>query len=120
MVAKHNIESIADIGCGDRNWAKHTDFGCEYRGYDLVPRVAGVEKFDLLKDPLPHAHSFMCLWVINHLTRTQAQHATHRLLHGRADYLFITYRAGLYNFIDRTVLDSVDIGNGAEIRLLQL
>lgn len=120
VVAKYGIESIADIGAGDLNWAARTAFGCDYTPYDLIPRAQGVIKFDLLRDPLPHADCFMALWVINHLTREQAKHATHRLLHGRADYLITTWKRGLWNFIDRTVLESVEIGDGAEIRLCRL
>lgn len=120
MVEKYGIKSIADIGAGDLNWASRTAFGCEYTPYDLIPRAQGVIKFDLLTDKLPHADCFMVLWVTNHMTGEQAQHATHRILHSRARYLLTTYRKGLWNFIDRTVLESVEIGNGAEIRLIEL
>ena len=119
-VKQYGILDIADIGAGDLNWMKRTQLGCAYRGYDLVPRHPEVQRFDLLTDPLPDADCLMVLWVINHLTGEQAQHAAQKIMNSKSRYLLITWREGLWNFIDRTVLDSVEIGNGAEIRLIAL
>lgn len=120
MVAKYSILDIADLGAGDLNWACRTSFGCAYIPFDLIPRAHGVGKLDILTDTLPVADCYMVLWVINHLTMTQAQHATRRLLQSKARYLLTTWKQGLWNFIDSTVLDSVEIGKGAEIRLIEL
>jgi len=120
IVEKYGIESIADIGAGDLNWSSRTAFGCGYTAHDLIPRTQGVAKFDILTDKMPDADCLMVLWLINHLTRKQAQHVTYRLLHSKSRYLLTTWREGLWNFIDSPVLESVDIGNGAEIRLIEL
>ena len=120
MVAKYGIKSIADIGAGDLNWAALTVFGCDYTPYDLIPRAQGVIQFDLLTDKLPEADCLMVLWVINHLTKTQAKLATRKIVMSGSRYLFTTYRPRLYGFFDCAVLESVVVENGAEIRLIVL
>ena len=62
----------------------------------------------------------MVLWVINHLTKAQAQHAAVKIMNSKSRYLLTTWREDLYNFMDTTVLDSVKINNNAELRLIEL
>lgn len=120
MVAKYGIKSIADIGSGDLNWAQKTEFGCKYTPYDLIPSVYGVKKYNLLTQKLPKADCLMVLWVLNHLTEKQALAASRKIAKSQSRYLFVTYRDDYYNFIDATVLESIQIFGGAELRLIEL
>ena len=119
-VKEYGILDIADIGAGDLNWMKRTELGCAYRGFDLVPRHPDIQQFDLLTDKLPEADCLMVLWVINHLTADQSKHAASKILNSKSRYLFATWHPRYYNFIDATVIDSVKINNGAELRLIEL
>lgn len=119
-IKEYGITSIADLGAGDLNWASRTAFGCDYAPYDLIPRTQGVIKLDILTDSLPDADAYMVLWVINHMTAEQAKTASTRIMQSNARYLFATHHPKYHNFIDATVLDSVPIVNGAELRLIEL
>jgi hypothetical protein len=119
-VEQYGITSIADIGAGDLNWARHTAFGCEYIPYDLVPRTEGVVKFDLLTEELPQADCLMVLWVLNHLTKEQAKLAANKIMQSKSRYLITTYREDFYNFMDVTVLESIGICNGTQLQLIEL
>jgi hypothetical protein len=91
MVAKYGIESIADLGAGDLNWARHTAFGCDYTPYDLILRTQGVEKLDILTDKLPKADCLMVLWVLNHFVPEQQKAAIDKLQQSKARYLIMTW-----------------------------
>ena len=119
-VKEYGIVDIADLGAGDLNWSSRTAFGCAYLPYDLVPRSPLVAKLDILTDPLPQADCYMVLWVINHMTEDQAKLASTRIMNSKARYLITTYRDDYYNFMNVTVLDSVRIFAGAELRLIEL
>ena len=119
-VKEYGITSIADLGAGDLNWSSRTAFGCCYLPYDLVPRSPLVAKLDILTDKLPDADCYMVLWVLNHMTADQAKHASAKIMNSKARYLITTWRKDYYNFTDATVLDSVKIFKGAELRLIEL
>ena len=94
MLRKYKIKSIADIGAGDLNWLKETKIPktIEYKAYDLVPRLAEVNKFNIVEDTPPKVDLIMCLWVLNHLTYEQCQKALSNLLNSKAKYLMMTDR----------------------------
>ena len=120
MVEKYKIKSIADIGAGDLNWIKTIDVGCVYSAYDLVPRADEVKLFDLRHDKLPKADCLMLNWVLNHFTVDEAQAVVEKLLKSKSRYLIVTHRDGYHGVIDATVLESIEICNGAEMRLIEL
>jgi len=100
MVEEFGITSIADIGAGDLNWIKRIELGCDYQGYDLVPRHSEVKEFNLLEDDMPEADCYMCLWVLNHFPKAQARAALARLLTGGNRFLITHYEPRMPAFID--------------------
>jgi hypothetical protein len=74
IISRYEVSTIADVGCGDQNWIKHTDLkDAEYFGFDveIIPgnKYRSVpEPFDLLTDILPRPFDLiMCIYVLNHL-----------------------------------------------------
>jgi len=124
MVAKHGIESIADIGAGDLNWIKRITLGCDYAPYDLIPRTEGVKKLNMLKDKLPESDCLMVLWVLNHFSPEKQRKAMRKLLKADARYLMITFDNRLEPIIDQPYIDMVvirrDRGIDSEIRLIKI
>lgn len=120
MVEKYKIKSIADIGAGDLGWVSTIDIGCVYNAYDLVPRADEVKLFDLRHDKLPKADCLMVLWVLNHFTADEAHAAAAKIMSSKSRYLITTYREDYYGSFDATVLESIKICNGAEMRLIKL
>jgi hypothetical protein len=126
MIAKYGITDIADIGAGDMNWAQHTEFGCAYRGYDLVPRHPDVERLNLLTDPLPETDCMMVMWVLHHFPAQDQAVAIARLVSSGARYLIMTWAQSMEPCTDlphiekavlrKTVADGADL----EIRLCKL
>ena len=116
IVKDYGITSIADIGAGDLNWMRHVNLGCDYQGYDLVPRHPDVKPFDLLADPMPVADCYLCVWVLNHFPADAALLALQRLQTGGkasialpAKYLIMQYETRMPSFLDLPYLDSVTI-----------
>lgn len=126
IVAKYGIVDIADIGAGDLNWIKHTELGCAYRAFDLVPRHKEVASFDLLKDKLPSADCLMVLWVLNHLEPKDQKKAINKLKRAKSRYLMMTWDRRMEpctdlvciekEIIKRNDIKKVDF----EIRLIEL
>jgi hypothetical protein len=74
IISRYEVSTIADVGCGDQNWIKHTELkDAEYFGFDveIIPgnKYRSVpEPFDLLTDILPRPFDLiMCIYVLNHL-----------------------------------------------------
>jgi len=124
VVAEYGIKSIADIGSGDLNWIKKTKLGCKYEAFDLVPRVDGVTKLNLLTDQIPKADCLMVLWVINHFSPANQIKAMKKLMSSGARYLIITYDNRLESIINQPYIEMVllrhDRGIDSEMRLLKL
>lgn len=100
MVVKYGIKSIADIGAGDLNWIKQTDLGCEYQGYDLIPRHPEVKEFNLLEHEMPPADCYLCLWVLNHFPKEQALQGIRKLRNGGNRYLIMQYERRMPEFLN--------------------
>lgn len=72
VVETYDIQSIADIGCGDQNWIKHVPLPdwVEYRGYDIEHTH---ERFDCVTDKLPKPFDLvLMIFVLNHLHSVEA------------------------------------------------
>jgi len=122
QVEKYGITSIADIGAGDLNWVSRIDIGCDYAAYDLIPRVEGVQKLDLLTDELPKADCMMALWVLNHLSPADQKTAIDKLK-SAGRFLIMTYDKRMepctnLEYVEKTVLRR-DRGIDFEIRLIK-
>lgn len=120
MVKKHKIKSIADLGAGDMNWIRHTELGCDYSAYDLIPRSDFVIEFDILEDTIPDADCVMVNWVLNHFSEVDAKIATANIKKSKAHYLITTYSDEFCSFTDGEVVDSINIRAGFEMRLIDL
>lgn len=92
IVQKYGIESIADIGAGDRNWIRHVDWDVKYTAYDLVPRSAEVKEFDLVREIPPKVDALLCLWVLNHFPYEDCLAALMNINASGAKYLIMTDR----------------------------
>lgn len=79
-LAKNNIRSVVDAGCGDWECSRAIDWtGIDYRGYDIVEDVIqknrkrygadNIQFFvaDIIRDPLPPADLLICKHVLQHL-----------------------------------------------------
>lgn len=93
IIEKYGIKTVADIGAGDLNWIKTMDLsGIDYTAYDLVPRVDGVIKFDLVLEVAPRVDMIMCLWVLNHLPLNDSRNAIANLKASGSKYLMMSDR----------------------------
>lgn len=70
---------VLDVGCGDWNWMKGVDLGCDYIGVDVASRVIASNKaferpgirfevLDAINDPLPVADLVLCREMLFHLS----------------------------------------------------
>lgn len=91
----YNVVTVADVGCGDRNWMRHTEFnpGVHILSYDFKPLAGDVHKFDCTKDVLPMKFDLIqCVYVLNHLYEEgAAQKAVLNFKHSGATWLLATY-----------------------------
>lgn len=102
VVDQYQIQSINDAGAGDLAWLKliKTQDGrrwmdtLTYRGFDLIPRAAGIQQWDITKHQLPYADAILCRMVLNHL-QERIKETMPLLKASGAKYLFATqYDAG--------------------------
>jgi len=123
-IERYEIQSLADIGAGDLNWSKLVDFGCAYAAYDLVPRVSGVTRYDLISEALPAADCYMVIWVLNHLPANQCKIAMRKLLKSKARYLIMTHDPRMPKSTDIKPVESLVLRRKAEhifeLRLIRL
>jgi len=123
-IKEHGIESVADIGAGDLNWTKLMDFGCPYSAYDLIPRVEGVMRYDLITQPLPGADCYLVMWVLNHLSAYRCKIAIDKFLASGARYLIMTYDKRMPDCTNLDPLDSLILRSKQviefELRLVRL
>lgn len=89
MVAKYNIQSLADAGAGDMHWQRHVLWGVEYRPYDLVPRKARITAWDITKERLPECDAILCRHVLIHLDAPRIDRAL-AFFRTSAKYLFVS------------------------------
>lgn len=120
MVAKYGIESIADLGAGDLNWIKHTEPGCEYKAYDLIPRKPEVQKLDLLHDKLPDADCLLVLWVLNHFPPAQQKTAIDKIKNSTARFIIMTHDRLMEPCTDLPFLEQELLRKGADGRDLNI
>lgn len=122
IVEQYEIHSIVDIGAGDLNWINEIDwpYPLLYRAYDLVPRVSGVERLDIINETPPPADLLMCLWVLNHLPEREQKAATARIAASGSKYIMYTYWPAMPAHLDWGADESVVINDKkqAELRLI--
>ena len=63
----YSISSICDAGAGDLHWADSVDWPCDYKAYDLIPRVDGIEEIDITTQKMQPSDAILCRMVLNHL-----------------------------------------------------
>ena len=67
IVAAYEVETIADVGCGDQNWIHHVEWPhhVEYDGYDIAHK--GI-RFNCIEEVLPQPYDLiMTIYVLNHI-----------------------------------------------------
>jgi len=102
FIKANDIQSIADIGCGDFNWMSEVAFGdAQYIGYDWVfkrdmnslmmadPRLSFIECNAALW-PLFPADLMICRSVMIHLNSEEAKLLLDNMLRSKPKYLLIT------------------------------
>jgi hypothetical protein len=67
LIPECGIESVCDAGAGDMHWAQDIFKGCDYRPFDLVPRLPLVQQWDISKHALPSCDLIICRLVLIHL-----------------------------------------------------
>jgi SAM-dependent methyltransferase len=80
LLARLNTKTILDVGCGDFNWMRELELGCQYIGVDVASCVieqnirnyaAANRRFyalDATTDPLPPADTILCRDIFFHLS----------------------------------------------------
>ena len=93
VIEEYNIESIADVGCGDQNWIAHVEWPYEikYQGYDIKPRHYDIKPLDICNELIPEADLVMTIYVLNHLKPKQMQRALRLLEESDCHYLLTSY-----------------------------
>jgi len=96
VIERYNVQSIADIGCGDQNWIHEClPKGIEYSGFDLVPRRSDVQTFDLTREVIPYpVDMILCIYVLNHLKPDMAERAIRLMKESGAKYVLMSYSDG--------------------------
>lgn len=69
VIADYDVQSLADVGCGDQNWIfESLPAWIEYSGFDVRPRAEGVVRFDCTQEVLPRTFDLvLCIYVLNHI-----------------------------------------------------
>ena len=119
MVGKYDIQTIADIGAGDLNWIKLVKWPhpVQYTPFDLVPRRADVQKFDLIHEIPQRVDLIMCLWVLNHMPDNHARQALDNLQASGSKYLMITYWPGMADFLKLEPIESTVIKTRSKVQM---
>ena len=63
LINDQRVQTLVDAGCGDRNWIKTVDLGCDYQGFDLHHD----EVLDISKEQLPQCDLILCRHVLIHM-----------------------------------------------------
>jgi SAM-dependent methyltransferase len=96
----HQINSVADVGCGDWQFSRHMDWsGISYRGYDVTPGIVERNRqfesptiqfahLDLTEKRVPAADLLICKDVLQHLSNDKIQQFLTQL--GQFRYCLIT------------------------------
>jgi hypothetical protein len=95
IVSRHNIQSIADVGCGDQNWMNKINWEnpVAVQGFDAHPRERIIIEFDCVKQIVPAAFDMIqCIYVLNHLYEFGAvEQAIVNFKKSGIPWLFVTY-----------------------------
>ena len=89
-----DIETIADVGCGDSNWIQAClPEGIEYTGYDIRPRYVDIIPFNVVSQVLPTGYDLILLiTVMNHIKGDEFKGRAYRLLaESGSKYILMSY-----------------------------
>ena len=124
IVGKYGIHTIADIGAGDLNWIELVKWPhpVQYTPFDLVPRRADVQPFDLIHEIPRQSDLSLCLWLLNHLPDDHAREALKNLRASGSKYLMITWWPAMAGFLKLEPIESVVIRahKKTDLRLIKL
>ena len=124
LIRELNAETLLDLPCGDFHWMQHTNLsGVRYIGGDLVGELIernqakhsrdGVEfrKIDLVNDSLPTVDVILCRDCLVHLSFADAQGALANIARSGAKWLLTT------SFLGVTRNDDIVTGQWRSINL---
>jgi len=89
IIREYGISKLCDAGAGDQHWVKRIDLGCEYLGFDLIPRNESIQRIDITTQDLPKCDAILCRMVLNHLDEERIKMALERF-NSSAPYLIAT------------------------------
>lgn len=93
IVHDFDCHTIADVGCGDRNWIKKVDWGTSpifYQGFDIANHGPS---FDCTEDVLPIPFDLvLCIYVFNHLYNpSDVKHSIENFRKSGSKFLLASY-----------------------------
>ncbi len=80
LLHRLNTKVLLDVGCGDFNWMREIEVGCQYIGVDVAQSIIDLNVrnhsaknrsfcvLDATKDSLPRADTVLCREVLFHLS----------------------------------------------------
>lgn len=102
IIRDYSVKSMLDIPCGDYNWMKTVDKGCEYIGADVVEELIESNKalyssekvqfrhLDLIHDDLPKVDLIFCRDCLQHLSYSDVMNAVNNIKRSGSSYLLVT------------------------------
>lgn len=121
FLQKHNINSMADIPCGDFSWMSQVKFPEDFRyiGGDIVgfmveqarQKYPGVEliEFDLSQDPIPDVDLLFCRDCLFHFSLADIRLALDNISRSSVKYvMFTSYYNGTNHDIQTGAFREVD------------
>lgn len=99
FVARFGIKSFLDLPCGDWNWMRHVELGCQYIGADIVQEVVvdNQQKYggqfiqlDLLVSDLPKVDVIFCRDCLVHFAPADVRQAIENMQRSGSTYLLTT------------------------------
>lgn len=95
LLRRYKIESMNDAGAGDLHWINLVPLGVRYRAFDLVPRAALVETWDITKQELPPADAILCRHVLIHFDPPRIARTLELFAHSAKYLLASQYDGGV-------------------------
>ncbi len=108
LIAKHQIESLLDVPCGDWAWMQTVDLGLQrYVGADIVQTLVdelrtqhgrpGIEfaRLDVVRDEIPEVDAILCRDLLIHLPNSICLKVLKKFKKSGAAWLLTTTSLGL-------------------------
>lgn len=123
IIRRLGVNTLVDVGCGDFNWMRFLDLGCDYIGVDIVEEIIKKDKenytddthkfivLDATTNDIPNCDAILCREVMFHLSFRDNERFLFRVTNSGAEYFIAT--------TDDDIIFNSDIPSG-DFRLLNL